>query len=195
MRVKARTGIVIGCVAGAIVGIGAVFAPNSESSSGLASMSAGGQILTIVDAPGRVARVLHVVNGRAFYTRTDAEGNECYGRGRLAGAAVEIGSEKCLIDPSGFPSTERPVLESLGVEVRKSDGRVTLWRLEGFAADGVATVELVRPSGTAIVRGAVTSNTFKLPVAGKGFADGVTLVARNGDGDVVYRHVYGPRQY
>jgi hypothetical protein len=62
--------------------------------------------------------------------------------------------------------------------------------LEGFAADGVAQVELVRLDGVSVARAVVADNTFAVPVSGTALRDGLVFIARNSDGDEVYRRSF-----
>jgi hypothetical protein len=106
------------------------------------------------------ATLVAVREGRAFYRLVTADG-VCFatGPGTDAGA---IGGEECP-PPGTFPSEARPLLD---LSVYESDSHlghaVRAFRLEGFAADGVATVALRSPSGRVSVRVPVSQNVFAL---------------------------------
>jgi hypothetical protein len=70
---------------------------------------------------------------------------------------------------------------------------VTITSLEGFATDGVAAVEFVRPDRSLSVKEQVTSNTFGLAVEGMALDRSGVLIAKDDHGSVIYREVFGPR--
>jgi hypothetical protein len=94
------------------------------------------------------------------------------------------GAEIC--PDGGFPTVNRPVLVSMSIEDRTSDGRTSMRRLEGFAADGVAEIALVGIDGGVIGSTIARRNTFAIPVAGRPLTQSV-LIARDSRGNEVYR--------
>ena len=85
------------------------------------------------------ARLLAVRDGRAFYELQTPAGR-CFGVGSAASIG-DPGGEACPTGPP-FPSALRPVLDFSVYEGRPGDARTSLSvvRVEGFAADGVAAV-------------------------------------------------------
>lgn len=107
------------------------------------------------------AQLLAVRDGRAFYRLQTQEGR-CYGVGAAA-AVGEPGGEAC---PSGtpFPSPFRPILDFSvyqgSVGTARSDLDVV--RVEGFAADGIATVGILNRAGQVALRVPVSDNVYVL---------------------------------
>jgi hypothetical protein len=97
---------------------------------------------------GGTMQYLGTLNGVAFYATRNADGHFC-----LAIDHVNAQYEKgfgCDLNADGFPSATVPVLAFPPVE-----------RLQGVAADGVATVELLDASGNVIASTPVTNNLFE----------------------------------
>jgi hypothetical protein len=84
-------------------------------------------------------RLIAIRDGRAFYELDTANGR-CFG----VGSADAIGDPGGEICPTGatFPSPGRPILDFSVYEGRPGSDRdqLTVFRVEGFAADGVAAV-------------------------------------------------------
>jgi hypothetical protein len=97
---------------------------------------------------GGTMQYLGTLNGAAFYASRNADGNFC-----LAIDHVDRQYEKgfgCDLNANGFPSPTHQVLAFPPVQ-----------RLQGVAADGVATVELLDATGNVIAAAAVTNNLFE----------------------------------
>jgi hypothetical protein len=127
------------------------------------------------------ATVVALREGRAFYRLVTADG-VCYATGPAAEVGM-IGGEEC--PPAGtFPSAARPLLDLSVYEADQHTGHtVHAFRIEGFAADGVATVALRSPSGRESVRVPVSQNVFALH-AGSATTVG-SVVARDSGGQEV----------
>ena len=129
----------------------------------------------------RSVSLLAVRGARAYY-KVDANGT-CFGAGPAADVGV-LGSVDCPRGP--FPTADRPVLDFSIYEVTDRRSRdYTLFRAEGFAADGVGAVAFLRPSGEV---------AFTVPVHGNVFAatsvpkDQIkSLAALDGSGKEVWR--------
>lgn len=182
-------------IAAALLAAG-VLAGRSESSKGLTEFSAVGEVraVEVHGLRGGQVRLLANRGGRTFFVQ-ERDGLTCYGRGGMTPEGRVIpGGLVCPLETAPFPSADRPVLPSMGIEMTKSSGRVTIRTLEGFAADGVVEAEAARlDSGALIADAPVTANTFQLPVRGIDFGGGVVLIARDSDGNDVFKQVFGPK--
>ena len=124
-------------------------------------------------------------DGRGLYRIETERSTGCYAA-RPAGAAnglvTELTIVVCPIDPA-FPSAEQPLLD---LSVRNTAGGKTyLSRIEGFAADGVASIDLLRADGSTISTILVRDNTYE---ADTNATSAVTsIVARDDAGNEVAR--------
>jgi hypothetical protein len=113
--------------------------------------------------------LLAVRGARALYLLETSHGT-CLGSGSAADVG-QIGAVECPQGP--FPTAERPVVD-LSVYESTSRGRreVSLYRAEGVAADGVAAIAFLRPSGKVALKVPVSGNVFSAasvppgPIAG-----------------------------
>jgi hypothetical protein len=126
--------------------------------------------------------LLAVRGGRAFYRLETAKG-PCVGSGPSADIG-EIGAVECPDGP--FPTAQRPVLDlSIYESTNHERHEVSLFRIEGVAADGVAEIAFLRPNGRVAVTVPVRGNVFAAtsvpggPIAG--------LAALGTDGAEVWR--------
>jgi hypothetical protein len=97
---------------------------------------------------GGTMQYLGTLNGAAFYATRNADGNFC-----LAIDHVTQQYDKgfgCDLNAPGFPSADDQVLAFPPVQ-----------RLQGVAADGVATVELLDAGGNVVASAPVTNNLFE----------------------------------
>jgi hypothetical protein len=141
---------------------------------------------------GTAIRTIAERAGRAYFVVDKRDGSHCYAVG-YTGQADLFGQITCPISPA-FPSPERPILDLAVYHGQfapsgggASPGGMTccLWRLEGFAADGVASVGVETASGTVEAVTPVQDNVYirtsKLP------SEAVrAIVALDGNGDRVY---------
>lgn len=124
--------------------------------------------------------VLAVANGRNFYRFEQQSGASCFGTGE-SDATWPIGAIKCRIAPPYFPSPELPVLDLSQIAMQQGDVRPTYVRIEGFAADGVASVGAVDEDGAVIDRIPVRGNVYSAPAP----PSTVRLVALSEDNTVL----------
>ena len=107
----------------------------------------------------RSGSVLAVRGGRAFYRlpRDDGE-TPCFG----VGPAADVGNPGAVVCPhGGFPTSGSPVLDLSVYESTRHDVReFSLFRVAGFAADGVAAVEFLRPTGSVALTVPVSDNVY-----------------------------------
>jgi hypothetical protein len=125
--------------------------------------------------------LLGTVGGRNLY-RVEGSVHPCYGAGD-AGASWPLGVISCRIAPPYFPSPEMPLFDFSTVGMDRGDAAMHYIRVEGVAAGGVASVEVLDRSGSTVERLPVRANVYgaeSLPSA-----TGVRLVARDASGDVV----------
>ena len=138
------------------------------------------------NAFARWAAVHHIsllaVRGSRAYYKVDANGT-CFG----AGPATDVGQLGSVDCPRGpFPTTDRPVLDFSVYEVTDRGSRdFSLFRAEGFAADGVSAVAFLRPSGKVALTVPVHGNVFATTAVPKGPIKG--LAALDGNGKEVWR--------
>ena len=130
-----------------------------------------------------VTRVsLLALRGSRAYYKVDADGT-CFGAGP-AGDVGALGSVDC---PRGvFPTADRPVLDFSIYETTEHGSRdLTLFRAEGFAADGVSAVSFLRPNGKVAFTVPVHANVFATTAVPRGLIKG--LAALDATGKEVWR--------
>lgn len=105
----------------------------------------------------RQASLLAVRGARAYY-RIDGKDGPCLAAGP-AGDPGELGTVQC---PRGsFPTAERPVVDlSVYESTSHARGEISLYRVAGVAADGVAAVAFLRPDGSVALKVPVSGNVF-----------------------------------
>jgi hypothetical protein len=117
----------------------------------------------------RSGTVLATRHNRVFYRLTTVSGDPCFG----VGFATDVGTPGSVVCQRGFPSGGNPVLDLSVYEGTRHDAKeFSLFRAEGFAADGVAAVQFFRPNGDVALTVPVSDNVYsaasvpKGPVAG-----------------------------
>jgi hypothetical protein len=126
-------------------------------------------------------RLLAVRDGRAFYELDTADGR-CFG----VGSASSLGDPGGEVCPRGapFPSALRPTLDFSVYEGQKADREeMSLFRIEGFAADGVAAVGVRNRAGHLTSRVPVSDNVYVLRRMPPGLAG--PIVALDAGGSVM----------
>jgi len=175
----------------AIGAAGAIARDSGSSGAKLARFSTAGEHVALAKSQRRVARLMGADavcllaerDGRAYYRITGSHGT-CYG----AGPGRQVGlitGEEC---PEGtFPTRERPVLDYSVYEATSRDrsDSLSLFRAEGFAADGVASVAFVGPAGDVVLSLPVRANVFAAKVNGRRPVS--RLVAYDSSGREVWR--------
>jgi hypothetical protein len=178
--------LVVLCAAGASAAVAiAVRGANGSSRPDLFRLSTRGVRVTPTKgarAAFRVesARLVAIRDGRAFY-ELDTPDGRCFGVGSAASVG-DPGGEAC---PDGtFPSPPRPTLDFSVYEGRVGDrDHMTLFRIEGFAADGVAAVGVRNAAGHIALRVAVANNVYALDRVPPGLSG--ALVALDAQGGVI----------
>jgi hypothetical protein len=113
--------------------------------------------LRMKSATIRTGTVLATRNGRVFYGLRTASGDPCFG----VGVATDVGAPGSVVCQRGFPSGGNPVLDLSVYEGTRHDAReFSLFRAEGFAADGIAAVQFYRPNGDVALTVPVSRNVY-----------------------------------
>jgi hypothetical protein len=155
----------------AVITVLAVIAAVSAATRGGASepgalsrLSNEGRQVALVDGNAwRRAGVDHVsllaVRGTRGLYRLDAKEGPCIGAGP-ANVPGKLGTVDCPRGP--FPTAEQPVLDLSVYEATSHESHeVSLYRAEGVAADGVATIAFLRPNGTVALKVPVHANVYE----------------------------------
>jgi hypothetical protein len=126
---------------------------------------------------GGTMQYLGTLNGAAFYATRNADGNFCIAIDHVAQQYQK--GFGCDLNADGFPSPDRQVLAFPPVQ-----------GLQGVAADGVATVELLDASGNVIASAPVTNNLFESAVPPSG--QPAFIVTLDAHGNVTSKHPFPP---
>jgi hypothetical protein len=176
----ALAGILVGAavVAGVLVTqVGATHDDAALSNHGRPTIAIRG--LQMKSARIDSGNVLAVRDGRALYRLNRANGRDpCFG----VGSANELGTPGSVICPrGGFPTAGNPVLDFSVYEATRHDVReLSLFRIAGFAADGIAAVEFIRPNGDVAVTVPVIGNVYATADVPKGPIAGFAAVDEGG---------------
>jgi hypothetical protein len=124
-------------------------------------------------------------DGIAFYAARRADGHFCFAVDAEPGAADHKGVGCDLGNPSlpgepAFPSPARPIIDFS----QFSSGQ----HLVGFAADGVASVDLLDAAGSVIASAPVSDNVYAVATPPPG---GAAVEALDARGTVVYERTFG----
>jgi hypothetical protein len=135
------------------------------------------RILLRAGAVGPV-RTIAVRGTHRYYRVSRRSGRDCFG----VGAKTPRGDHFSLVCSAAFPSPDRPILDSsvFGAEAGESLHVITV---EGFAADGVATIGLENAAGIVARRIPVIGNVYRLGTVPPGL---VRVVAFDADGKVLF---------
>jgi hypothetical protein len=178
--------VVLSAIAVSLAIAVAVRGAHGSSRAGLSGLSNHGVRVTASSGARRAFRVesvrlLAVREGRAFYELDTADGR-CFG----VGPASRLGDPGGEVCPRGgpFPSASRPTLDFSVYEGRSADrDDMRLFRIEGFAADGVAAVGIANRAGQVGLRVPVSNNVYVLSPVPPGLTG--AIVALDGGGSVM----------
>jgi hypothetical protein len=178
--------VVLSAIAVSLAIAVAVRGAHGSSRAGLSGLSNHGVRVTASSGARRAFRVesvrlLAVREGRAFYELDTADGR-CFG----VGSASRLGDPGGEVCPRGgpFPSASRPTLDFSVYEGRSADrDDMRLFRIEGFAADGVAAVGIANRAGQVGLRVPVSNNVYVLSPVPPGLTG--AIVALDGGGSVM----------
>jgi hypothetical protein len=178
-RLKVTLALLV--VAGAVVA--GVLVTRGDASRDIASLSnEGGPKIAIRGlrmnrATIRTGNVLATRHDRVFYRLTTASGQLCYG----VGLATDVGSPGSVVCQHGFPSGGDPVLDFSVYESTRHDVKeFALFRVEGFAADGIAAVQFERPNGQVALTVPVSGNVYSAAAVPKGPIAGYAAIDKEG---------------
>jgi hypothetical protein len=156
----------------------AVFAvTRGDASRDTASLSNhGGQAIAIRGF--RSGTVLGIRDGAALYRIDREHGGPCF----AVGTAGDLGVPGSVVCPQGgFPTSGSPVLDLSVYESTRHDVReFSLFRVAGVAADGIAAVEFLRPSGTVALTVPVAGNVYATSDVPKGAIAGFAALDKDG---------------
>lgn len=156
---------------GDLLGISNEGTPVATSSLPLAQVTKLDDALQELGMPSTL-QLLGTRDGISFYAARNADGHFC--------AAIDTGAlvggkgVGCDVADNGFPSPGRPIFDWS----RWSHGT----QVAGFAADGVASVELYDASGATVATVPVVDNLY----AESGLPGGAGLRALDANGNVLY---------
>lgn len=121
-------------------------------------------ILSRVGSTPDVVRLLATRDGKAFYAARSANGQLCVGVVDARVTTLSFEQLQCTRGGTdAFPSPTVPVLETSPVYGQAGSNDVFMRQLAGFAADGVAKVQVSGPSGV-VASAAVSENVFAVSV-------------------------------
>ena len=134
--------------------------------------------VVIRSVPIRHGSLLAVRASRAMYRLDRTSATPCFG----IGPASDVGNLGAITCPrGGFPRAGQPVLDFSVYESTRHDVRdLSLFRIEGFAADGVAAVEFLRPNGSVAVKVPVAGNVYATSAVPEGPIAGFAAVDKAG---------------
>lgn len=127
---------------------------------------------------------LTVRRGIAFYRLEATDGKQCWATG-LGRSVARLGSLGC--GQARFPSAKEPVLDFSSFGQNRGDPQMQMYRLAGFAADGVAEIRLLGHRDAVFARVKVERNAYVLLRPPKGVE---AMVALSADGDVLERNEF-----
>lgn len=193
-----RTTVLALLVPVAAGGLAAAAFAFTSSSSALTQLSIGGTPVDPATLPAGERQTLEQAGiapsvslvreaaGIRFYTAKSPSGL-CLITGRALSSRPHFG---ILVCPSGFPSSELPILDYSPREAALTDRYPRLQVLAGFAADGIAGVGVQDEQGevqwTEVIR-----NTYASRAVPAGSA--TAIVARTASGEIVYTQTLGGR--
>jgi hypothetical protein len=134
--------------------------------------------VVIRSVPIRHGSLLGVRANRALYRLDRTNDEPCFG----VGPATDVGSLDAVTCPrGGFPRGGQPILDFSVYESTRHDVReLSLFRVEGFAADGVEAIEFLRPNGSVAVRVPVAGNVYATTSVPQGPIAGLAAVDKAG---------------
>jgi hypothetical protein len=186
LRHRLAFGLVAAAIATGAVIAAAVFPGSSETSTGLSIFSTRGTPTSFASSArirgvGRPF-VLAQFGDRVLFRAERTGSSTCYGSGKLRNGALDV----LQLDCTPFPSASRPVLDEIGVDASSRAGGGTLLFVEGFAADGVARMQLVADSGEVLATAPVDGNVFRFEGIERIHQTGAKLLALDPDQRVVW---------
>jgi hypothetical protein len=118
-----------------------------------------------------------------FYRLDTGSPHPCFGVGR-ADAPYPIGAISCRIAEPYFPSPDKPVMDLSSVEIDVATDQAHFTRVEGVAADAVASIHVLAKDGSIVEKLPVVNNVYAADAVPW---TGVGLAAVDADGNVLAR--------
>ena len=163
MTTRLKLGLVVAALAALAISVALATRTNASEKGSLTRLSNEGRIVALrggalTRALGTRQASLLAVRGTRAYYRVDGKDGPCLAAGP-AGDPGQVGTIQC---PRGsFPSADRPVVDlSVYESTSHVRGEMSLYRVAGVAADGVAAVAFLRPDGSVALRVPVSGNVF-----------------------------------
>jgi hypothetical protein len=123
--------------------------------------------------------------GLAFYVARSRTGGYCFAISDAAAPTPHFGVAACQNDASAFPSPAQPIVDLSPLMSAAGSRAASVQRLEGFASDDVAAVEVLDLNGGVIAKAVVSGNfyaTERLPEEAAS-----AIVAMDANGSEVFR--------
>jgi hypothetical protein len=184
-ELKLRVAVAVALLAGvAFAGFMLFGATSSSGSSGLNRLSNRGTIVAGVRAVGfevRRAYLLGRRNGHYFYRLVTSTSGTCFG----IGSARDAGFVACT--HGTFPTASYPIMVSTvaGSSTRHAPRSALHASLvEGFSADGIASIDILDSNSNIVGGGPITDNVFSFAVSTP--ARGMSIVAHDASGEAVW---------
>lgn len=118
---------------------------------------------------------------RSYYRIRNTQGPDCYGVGPAEPGQYRLGQIQCAPD---FPSAQKPVLDFTILHGDPNADAATVYRSEGFAADGIADLVLQGENGEIVGVVPVVDHVYSLTTASK--SPVARLTARDPAGTAVW---------
>ena len=163
MTTRLRLALLVAALAALAISVALATRTSASEKGSLTRLSNKGRVVALhggaLDrAVGAMEAFLLAVRGARAYYRVDGQDGPCIAAGP-AGDPGELGTIQC--PRGGFPTPERPVVDlSVYESTSHVRGELSLYRVAGVAADGVASVAFLRPDGSIALRVPVTGNVF-----------------------------------
>lgn len=125
--------------------------------------------------------LLKTLDERSYYRITNTQGPDCYGVGPAEPRLYRLGQIQCAPD---FPSAQKPVLDFTILHGDPNGEAATVYRSEGFTADGIADLVLQGVNGEIVSVMPVVDNVYSLTTALK--SPVARLTARDPSGTAVW---------
>jgi hypothetical protein len=113
----------------------------------------------LIAAGYRSVSLLSTRAGRSYFRLATTGQHDCFGVGQ-AGSAWPFGVISCRIAAPYFPSAQQPILDESVVGSDAGEAQMHFIHVQGFASDGIATINVLNDSGAVINSLPVVGNTY-----------------------------------
>lgn len=152
-------------------------------------VSAGPEMQAILVQTGTAGGIVHQLDqrvGMAFFRITESPRGTCYGVGLADNPQARLNQLEC---GTAFPSAGQPILDASVVE-RSAAGQLRVLQAQGWAADGVASVEVIDARDLVVAQAEVAQNIYAIDGTALRGVAGIKLIARDRMGSIVYTQPY-----